>query len=152
MLDIWWPDVKGKGKGKGSCLESRLYDNACSTDFTFPLARWAPIQPGTIDPTLDLCIWYPFWLGGWRQCGIQNLPDTSADGQHWESNPRPSDLRVQCPIHWATCGTLWRGTYCNGHPYNYVTCIWICQRVKIDYFKKSALNQWLYRHQLTLKC
>ena len=37
-------------KGKGSCLESRLHDNASSTDFTFPLARWAPMQPATIDP------------------------------------------------------------------------------------------------------
>ena len=25
-------------KGKGSCLESRLHDNACSTNFTFSLA------------------------------------------------------------------------------------------------------------------
>ena len=29
--------VEIKGKGKGSCLESRLHGNACSTDFTFPL-------------------------------------------------------------------------------------------------------------------
>ena len=81
-----------KGKGKGSWLESRLHDNACSTDFTFPLARWAPMQPATIDPTLDLCTRYPLWLGGPRQCGIRSLPDTSTHGQHWESNPRPSDL------------------------------------------------------------
>ena len=77
---------------KGSCLESRLRDKACSTDFTFPLARWAPMQPATIDPTLDLCTRYPLWLGGLRQCGIWSLPDTSTHGQHWESNPRPSDL------------------------------------------------------------
>ena len=81
-----------KGKGKGCCLESRLHDNACLTDFTFPLARWAPMQPATIDPTLDLCTRYPLRLGGPRQCGITSLPDTSTHGQHWESNPRPSDL------------------------------------------------------------
>ena len=81
-----------KVKGKGSCLESILHDNACSTDFTFPLARWAPTQRATIDPTLDLCTRYPLRLGGPRQCGIQSLPDTSTHGQHWELNPRPSDL------------------------------------------------------------
>ena len=79
-------------KGKGSCLESRLHDNACSTDCTFPLARWAPMQPATIDQTLDLCTRYPLRLGGPRQCGIRSLPNTSTDGQHWESNLRPSDL------------------------------------------------------------
>ena len=81
-----------KDKGKGSCLESRLHDNACSTDFTFPLARWAPMQPATIDPTLDLCTRYPLRLGGLRQCGMRSLRNTSTHGQDWESNPRPSDL------------------------------------------------------------
>ena len=81
-----------KGKGKGSCLEPRLHDNACSTDFTFPLARWAPMQPASIDPTLDLFIRYPLWLGGPRQCRIQSLPATFAHGQHCESNSRPFDL------------------------------------------------------------
>ena len=81
-----------KGKGTGSCLESRLHDNACSTDFTFPLARWAPMQPATIDPTLDLCTRYPLQLGGPRQCGIWSLPNTSTHGQRWESNPTPPDL------------------------------------------------------------
>ena len=76
-----------KGKGKGSCLESRLHDNVCSTDFTFPLARWAPMQPATIDPTLDLCTRYPLRLGV-----IRSLPNTSTHGQHWESNPRPSNF------------------------------------------------------------
>ena len=80
-------------KGKGSCLESRLHDNACSTDFTFPLARWAPMRPATIDPTLDLRTRYPLWLGGPRQCGIQSLPDTSTHGLHWESNSRLFDLK-----------------------------------------------------------
>ena len=55
----------------------------------FPLVRWAPMQPATIDPTLDLCTRYPLWLGLPRQCGIQSLPETSTHGQHWESNPRP---------------------------------------------------------------
>ena len=55
----------------GSCLESRRHNNACSTDF--PLARWAPMQPATIDPTLDLCTRYPLWLGGPRQCGIRSF-------------------------------------------------------------------------------
>ena len=50
------------------------------------------MQPTTIDPTLDLCTRYPSRLGGSRQCGIRSLPDTSTHGQHWESNPRPSDL------------------------------------------------------------
>ena len=72
--------------------ERKLYNNTCSTDFTFPLARWAPVQPATIDPTLDLCTRYPLRLGGPRQCGIQSLPDTSAHGQHWELNPRLCDL------------------------------------------------------------
>ena len=81
-----------KGKGKASCLESRLHDNACSTDFTFPLARWVPKQPATIDTTLDLCTRYPLWLGGLRQYGIRSLPDTSTHGQDWESNRRPSNL------------------------------------------------------------
>ena len=85
-------DLQCKGKGKGSCLESRLPDNACSTDFTFPLARWVPMQPATIDPTLDLCTRYPLRLGGPRQCRIRSLHDTSTRGQHWESNQRPSDL------------------------------------------------------------
>ena len=80
------------GKGKGSCLESRLHDNACSTGFTFPLARWVPMQPATVDPTLDLCTRYPLRLSGLRQCGIRSLPDTSTHGPHWGSKPRPSDL------------------------------------------------------------
>ena len=50
------------------------------------------MQPVAIDPTLDLCTRYPLRLGGPKQCGIRSLPDTSTHGQHWESNPRPSDL------------------------------------------------------------
>ena len=43
-----------KGKGKGSCLESMPNNNECSTDFIFPLARWAPMKPTAIGPVLDL--------------------------------------------------------------------------------------------------
>ena len=50
------------------------------------------MQPATIDPTLDLCTRYPLRLGGPRQRGIRSLPDTSAQCQPWESNPRLSDL------------------------------------------------------------
>ena len=48
-------------------------------------------HPATIDPTLALCIRDPLRMGGLRQCGIWSLPNTSTHGQHWESNPRPSD-------------------------------------------------------------
>ena len=57
-------------------------------------------QPATIDPTLDLCTRYPLRLGGPRQCGIWSLPDTSTHGQHWESNPRPSDLESNALSTW----------------------------------------------------
>ena len=56
---------------------------------TLPPLTVGAQQPATIDPTLDLCTWYPLWLGGLRQCGVQSLPDTSSHGQHWELNPRP---------------------------------------------------------------
>ena len=59
-------------------------------------------QPATIDPTLDLCTRYPLRLGGPRQCGIWSLPNTSTHGQHWESNPRPSDLGSNV-LSTATC-------------------------------------------------
>ena len=51
------------------------------------------MQPANIDPTFDLCTRYPLRLGGLRHCGIQSLPNTSTHDQHWESNPRPSDLK-----------------------------------------------------------
>ena len=78
-------------KDNGNYLESRLRDSACSADFTFPLARWAPMQPATINPTFDLCTRYPLRLGGPRQCGMQSLPNNSTHDQHWESKPTPSD-------------------------------------------------------------
>ena len=43
-------------------------------DFTFPLARWSPMLPASIDPTLDLCIRYPLRLGRLRQCWVGSLP------------------------------------------------------------------------------
>ena len=44
-------------------IESRLHDNACATNLTFNLARWAPIQPAIIDPILDPCTRYPYsWV------------------------------------------------------------------------------------------
>ena len=57
-------------------------------------------QPATIDPTLNLCTRYPLRLGGPRQCGIRSLPNTSTHGQHWESNPRPSDLESNALSTW----------------------------------------------------
>ena len=47
-----------------------IHDDACSTDFTFPLARWASMQPATIDPTLDQCTRYPAILG-WADRDIE---------------------------------------------------------------------------------
>ena len=69
-------------------------------------------QPATIDPTLDLCTRYPLRLGGPRQCGIRSLPNTSTHGQHWESNPRPSDLESNALSTWpraptCTCSMKW---------------------------------------------
>ena len=67
-------------------------------------------QPATIDPTLDLCTRYPLRLGGPRQCGIRSLPDASTHGQHWESNPRPSDLESNALSTWPRAPT-WRCKY-----------------------------------------
>ena len=92
-------------------LESRLHDNACSADFTFPLARWTPMQPATIEPTLDLCTRYPLRLGRPRQCGIRSLPDTSTYGQHWDSNPRPSDLESNALSTGPHALYIWKYTY-----------------------------------------
>ena len=46
-----------------------MHDCTCSSDLPFPMARWVPVQPATIDLTLDLCTRYPLRLGGPRQCG-----------------------------------------------------------------------------------
>ena len=58
------------------------------------------MQPAIIDPTLEVCTRYSLRLGGLRQCGIQSLPDTSTHGQHWESNPRPFDLKSNALSIW----------------------------------------------------
>ena len=52
-------------KGKGSCLESRFHDSACSTHFASFLARWAPVQLVAIDPTLKAWICAPGTHYGW---------------------------------------------------------------------------------------
>ena len=62
-------------------------------------------QPATIDPTLDLCTRYLLRLSGPRQCGFRSLPDTSTHGQHWESNPRPSDLESNALSTWPRAPT-----------------------------------------------
>ena len=67
---------------------------------SFPLARWGPMQPATIEPTLDLCTRYRLWLGRPRLCGIWSLPDTCTHGQHWESKPRTSDLESNALSIW----------------------------------------------------
>ena len=43
---------------------------------------------------------YPLLLGGQRQYGMRNLPDTSIYDQQWESNPRPSDLMSNALSTW----------------------------------------------------
>ena len=72
-------------------------------------------QPATVYPTLDLCTRYPLRLGGPRQCGIRSLPDTSTYGQHWESNPRPSDLGSNALSTWPHAPT-----YSFTHSHNYL--------------------------------
>ena len=84
-----------KVKAKVVGYSPGIHDYACSTNFTFPLARWAPMQPAAIDPTLDLCTRYPLWLSGPRQCGIQSLPDTST---HDSAGNRTPDLLILSPI------------------------------------------------------
>ena len=77
-----------------------IHDYVCSTDFTFPLARWEPMQPATIDPALDLCARCPLRLGGQRQCEIRSLRDTSTHDQFWESNPRPCGVEFNALSTW----------------------------------------------------
>ena len=69
------------------------------------------MQPETIDPTLDLCTRYPLQLGGPKQCGLRSLPNTYTHGQHWETNPRPSDLEsnaLSTRPHAPTLQPSWR--------------------------------------------
>ena len=51
-----------------------IHNYAYSTDFTFRLERWVPMQPAPIDPTLDLCTKYLLQLGGPRRCEIWSCP------------------------------------------------------------------------------
>ena len=92
-----------KRKGKGSCLESRLHDNACSIDFTFPVVRWVPKQPATIDPTLDLCTQVPITAGWtkalWNTKFARHLYRWPALG----IEPKTVWSWAQCYIHWAAC-------------------------------------------------
>ena len=99
--------------------KGRLHDNTCSADFTLPPARWAPMQPATKDPTLDLCTRYPLRLCRSKQCGLQSLPDTSTYDQHWESNPRPSDL-VPTPYPFDHMLPVWSWHSCD---YTLLTCM-----------------------------
>ena len=84
---------------------SQSLEQSCKTGLTVPSNSWflgvfvfgkegiyGSLQ--LLDSTLDLCTRYPLRLGGLRQCGIQSLPDTSTHDQHWELNPRPSDLEA----------------------------------------------------------
>ena len=84
---------------------------------TLPPLAVAAQQPATIDPTLDLCIRYPLWLGGPRQSGIQSLPDTPTHSQHWESNTRPSDPESNALSTWPHALTYYmlfpQAVYCN---------------------------------------
>ena len=70
-----------------------------SRPFTFP-GRGHLRQPATIRLTLDLCSRYPLQPGGLRQRGIRSLPNTSTHDQHWELNPRPSDLESNALFTW----------------------------------------------------
>ena len=91
-----------------------LFENAvdytCSTDFTFPLARWAPMQPATTDPTLNLHTRYPLWLK-WTQA-VWNVKFT----RHFYTwpvlgiEPQAFWHWVQCPIHLVMC--FWRWVMC----------------------------------------
>ena len=55
-------------------------------------------QPATINPTLELCTTYP----------LRSLHDTSTHDQHWESNPKPSDLESNAPSTWPHTPTSMR--------------------------------------------
>ena len=50
--------------------------------------------------------WYPSLLGGQSQYGMRSLPDTSTNGQLWESSPRPSDLESNDLSTWWHASTI----------------------------------------------
>ena len=64
--------------------------------------QWAhsSLQLLSIDPTFYLRTRYSLRLGRPSQCGIESLPDTLTHGQHWELNPRPSDLESNALSTW----------------------------------------------------
>ena len=39
-------------------------------------------------------------MGGQKQYGMRNEPDTSTHDQQWELNPRPSDLKSNALSTW----------------------------------------------------
>ena len=84
-----------KGKGKGIRLESRLHDNACSAGFTFPLTGWAPMQPATIDPTLDLCTRYHY---GWVDRGSVEYEVFPTLLHMASTRNRTKDLLILSPV------------------------------------------------------
>ena len=43
---------------------------------------------------------YPSLMGGQRQYGMRSLPHASTHDQHWESNPRPSNLASNALSTW----------------------------------------------------
>ena len=92
---VWYPD-KTDYKGTHIYLAARHPCLYIYLRFTFPLARWAPMQPAAISPTLDLCTKPPLWLGGPRQCRIRSFPDTSTLDQHWELNQEFLILNPMC--------------------------------------------------------
>ena len=82
-----------------------IHADARSSDVIFALARWKCslqllIQPWICAPGTH------YGLGERSHSGIQSLPDNFTHDQHWESNPRPSDLGVQCPVHLVICSQL----------------------------------------------
>ena len=66
---LYYHHCKGKGKGRCLIVQTTMITQ-CSAEFTIPLARWAPMQSATLDPTLYRCTRYPLLLGEPRQCGI----------------------------------------------------------------------------------
>ena len=80
------------------------------TDFIFLLARWAPMQPATIDLTLDLCTRYPLRPGGLTQCGIQRYtrhfytwPALGIEPQTFWSWVYSSIHLAMCEQHYNSC-------------------------------------------------
>ena len=71
-------------------------DYTCSPDFTSHGSGCTAAC--NYNPTLELCTTYP----------LRSLPDTSTHDQHWESNPKPSDLESNAPSTWPHTPTSMR--------------------------------------------